>query len=355
MSKCGLDIRCLQAFQSPMRIAYYSDNFYPEISGISDSIITTGTELARRGHEVMYVAPWYPAKSYKASRDAERDKLYIVRLPSIPMPNSPTGQSRIALPIGRSISLVRAFKPDVIHVQSPYGTGLEGMLTAKLLGIPLVGTNHTPLEEFLHYVPGGTFIKAPALVYDSWFYNRCRLVTAPYYGLITEMRSHGFKRPGQAMPNPVPFMASPKNEEQKAVCKTELNIPGRLILSSGRLAPEKNVDVVLHALKKILPKFPDVILAITGHGSHEKSLKALAHKLGIEKNMRFVGFVMPDKLEQLYCTAEVYVVMSTAETQSLSLMQGFANGVPAVAARARRLIYFVPPPFGFFFSPRLTQ
>ena len=37
-----------------VKIAYFSDNFYPEISGISDSIVTTGEELRKRGHEVMY-------------------------------------------------------------------------------------------------------------------------------------------------------------------------------------------------------------------------------------------------------------------------------------------------------------
>jgi 1,2-diacylglycerol 3-alpha-glucosyltransferase len=204
-----------------MRIAYYSDNFYPEISGISDSIITTGMELMKRSHSVLYVAPWYPAWSYKTSRNAERDTLDVVRLPSIAMLNSPTGHSRIALPVGYSVPRVRAFKPDIIHVQSPYGAGLEGLATARILGIPVIGTNHTPLEEFVRYVPLGSVIKRPALAYDSWFYNRCRTVTAPYAGLIDEMRKSGFQKPGGGMPNPVPFAAAPMSEEQK---RAKLNL-----------------------------------------------------------------------------------------------------------------------------------
>jgi glycosyltransferase involved in cell wall biosynthesis len=61
--------------------------------------------------------------------------------------------------------------------------------------------------------------------------------------------------------------------------------------------------------------------------------------------------VGPDKLRALYCAAEAYVVMSNAETQSLSLMQGFAFGVPAVAAKSRGLIDYVPQDCGFLVEP----
>lgn len=334
-----------------MRIAYFSDNFYPEISGISDSIITTGEELRRRGHEVVYVGPWYPQSAYKASRDSARDKLPIKRLPSLPFPNSPTGQSRNVIPFGASIPFLRRFKPDILHTQSPYGTGLEALIASKLLGVPLVGTNHTPLEEFLHYLPGGRIIRPLALAYETWYYNRCRFVSAPYQGLIDAMRTRGFKREGRGQANPVPFSASQKSEEQKRACKVELSIPGPMLLSSGRLAPEKNVDVVLRAFALVLKHIPNATMVITGHGSAEASLKKLAAELGLGNSVRFVGFVKPEKLEQLYCTAEVYVVMSTAETQSLSLMQGFANGVPAVVARSRGLIDFCPPGCGFQVEP----
>ena len=334
-----------------MRIAYFSDNFYPEISGISDSIITTGEELRTRGHEVAYVSPWYPASAYKASRDAARDKLLTKRLPSIPFFNSPTGQSRTVISVGASIPFLLKFKPDILHTQSPYGTGLEALLASKLLGVPLVGTNHTPLEEFLHYLPGGRLIAPLAFAYETWYYNRCRFVTAPYQGLIDVMRTRGFKREGRGQANPVPFVASPKSEEQKQACKLELDIPGPMLLSSGRLAPEKHVDVVLRAFALVLKKIPSATMVITGHGSAEQNLKKLAGELQLGNSVRFVGFVTPEKLEQLYCTAEVYVVMSTAETQSLSLMQGFANGVPAVVARSRGLIDYCPPGCGFQVEP----
>lgn len=330
-----------------MRIAYFSDNFYPEISGISDSIITTGTELASRGHEVCFISPYYPARDYKASRDKTRDALTIKRIPSIPLPNSPTGQSRIAIPIGESLGFLRRFKPDVLHTQSPYGTGLEALIAKKFLKVPLIGTNHTPLEEFIQYAPGGRLYKGPALKYETWYYNHCSFVTAPYQGLVDNMRTKGLTAPGRGVANPVPFPSSVKSDSQRTACKMAFDIPGHMVLVSGRLAPEKHVDVVLRAFKKVLQQVPDATLVITGNGSHEMLLKEEARRLGIEERVRFAGFVKPQQLDDFYCTADVYTIMSTAETQSLSLMQAFATGVPAVSVRSRGLVDYTPPDAGF--------
>ena len=50
-----------------MKIAFFADNFYPELSGIADSILLTGVELAKRGHEIHYFVPKYSQKDYETS------------------------------------------------------------------------------------------------------------------------------------------------------------------------------------------------------------------------------------------------------------------------------------------------
>src|SRR4051812_6596418 len=105
-----------------MKIAFYSDNFYPELSGITDTVITTTKELRRLGHEIMYVGPQYSLADYAlATRqyplnpvDDAIDGMPIVRLPSVHMPGSPTGQSRFAFPTGASFAAMEKFKPDII-------------------------------------------------------------------------------------------------------------------------------------------------------------------------------------------------------------------------------------------------
>ena len=71
-----------------MKIAIYSDNFYPEMSGISDSIIALAKELSRRGHRVNFYVPRYSKKNFRISKLKPEElnlgkNIEIFRLPSI--------------------------------------------------------------------------------------------------------------------------------------------------------------------------------------------------------------------------------------------------------------------------------
>ena len=345
-----------------MRIAFYSDNFFPEISGISDSIITTGQELLRRGHEVMYVAPFYGKREYRriettvsekeTARD-ERNDLPVLRLPSFRFPGSPTAQSRIALPLGRSISRMRKFKPDIIHTQSPFGTGLEALFASRRLGVPLVGTNHTPIEEFMIYNPiGGKLPQKFVRSLYTWYYNRCILVSAPWAGLLETMRADGLTRESAALPNPIRTdLYTPPSPEQKKALRLHYGFVGPVILYAGRLAPEKHVDVILNALSRLITIFPSLTFVVTGHGIAEEELRALAEHLAITDSVVFTGYVSSENLVELYRVADIFIIMSTAETQCLALMQGFATGLPAIGARAAALPDYLPPDASFIVEP----
>ena len=344
-----------------MRIAYFSDNFFPEITGIADSIITTGEELKARGHEILYVAPRYSEHDYgvvdfadkdKSAIHRERKNLRTFRLSSMPMKGSPTGQSRIVIPFGQSIFYLKEFKPHILHTQSPFGTGLEALWASRRLKIPLVGTNHTPIEEFIGYVRvAGNLPALMARRFFAWYYNRCEFVTAPYQGLIDDMRAVGFKKNARALPNPIPTnVFRLASGEEKATAKKRRDLQGSVILYSGRLAPEKHIDVIIRAVANISAKHP-VTFVVTGHGVAEEYLRALARELHIEEAVRFTGFVGFERLAEFYRAADIFAILSTAETQSLALMQAYASGLPAIAARARGLVHYVPEGVGFLVEP----
>lgn len=335
-----------------MRIAFFSDNFYPELSGITDTIITTGGELMKRGHEICYVAPHYSHNDRAlAGRGIEEEKAHnvvgrvpIVRLPSFSVP-SPTGQSRFALPTGRSFSFLASFKPDVIHTQSPYGVGIEALRAAKRLRVPLVGTNHTAIEDFF---PFPSFMRA----YDAWYYNHCDFVTAPYAKLIERMREKGFRKPGRALPNPANLADfTPASAGGKAKSRESFGLSGPVILYVGRLGVEKRVDVVIRAVVILVKKFPTLTFVATGYGAARHSLLSLAKELGVERNVRFTGFLSHAALPHAYHAADAFAFMSTSDSQSLALMQAYASGIPAVCARARGLPDYTPEECGFLVPP----
>ncbi len=336
-----------------MRIAFFSDNSYPELSGIADTILITGRELKKRGHEIVYVGPHYSPTDYavagrtypKTPADDQVDGMRFVRLPSVPLPFSPTGQSRFAFPLGASYSHLHAFKPDLIHTNSPYGVGWEARSAAKRFNIPLIGSNHTAIEDFLP-------LQSIARRYDARYYNHCSFVSAPYEKLLTRMREVGFRNRSRAVSNPVRLdVFTPVSAGEKTAAKRALGLTGPVLLTSGRLAVEKNVHLALRGLALLVPNFPTCTLIMTGHGSEEARLRSLATTLGIEKNVRFTGFIEKEQLVQVYAAADVFAFMSTSDSQSIALMQAYASGIPAVCARARGLPDYTSPEVGFLVEP----
>ncbi|HVB20285.1 MAG TPA: glycosyltransferase [Candidatus Paceibacterota bacterium] len=336
-----------------MRIAYFSDNFDPELSGITDTVVITGRELRKRGHEICYIGPRYAPKDYakvgrlypKDEKDDTIDGMSIARLPSFPVPSS-TGQSRFALPSRGSFAHLKVFKPDIIHTQSPYGVGWEALRAAKHFRVPLIGTNHTSVED---YFPLPSVMRA----YDAWYYNHCDFVTAPYEALIANMREKGFRRPARAVANPVELNAfSPATPREKADEQRRFTVTNPVVLFVGRLGPEKNIDDILRAVPLLVKTFPTLTFVMAGHGTAAENLKKLAQELGIEKNVLFTGFLnRTTVLPHLYKTAGVFVLMSRTDSQSIALMQSYASGIPAVCARARGLPDYTPEDCGFLVEP----
>ena len=332
-----------------MKIAIFSDNFYPEISGISDSILLLGKELAKSGHQVHFFGAKYSQSDYAVASlpDKELDMgkhVKFHRFLSLPMLGSPTGQSRIVIPFGLRCLKYRKEKFDIIYTQSPYGMGMEALFMSRLFGVPLIGTNHTPITEFTRYIPfSNPLFDWIGLKFVSWYYNRCKFVSAPFQGILDEMKTYGFKRPCQALSNPIDVanFVSPTLESKKQL-KEKYGVSGKKILIyAGRLAPEKQINVIIEALKEVLEKVPEAFLFITGIGNAEKPLLELTKKLGLENNVKFFGRVSDEQHVTTYQAADIFVIMSTAETQSLSLMKAMSVGIPVVGADAWALPNYI--------------
>src|SRR5665647_286871 len=109
-----------------MKIAIFADNFWPEITGISDSIILLGKELVTLGHEIHFFAPYYSPKDFKVANIEPKEldlgkNIKIHRLFSFPYIGSPTKQSRVVIPLGIQSLKCRKEKFDIIYTQDPFG------------------------------------------------------------------------------------------------------------------------------------------------------------------------------------------------------------------------------------------
>lgn len=337
-----------------MKIAIFSDNFYPEMSGISDSILVIGKTLAKRGHEVNFYVPFYSEKDFATSKlKAEElrlgDRIRIIRLWSIPYPPAPTNQGRMVIPLLSSYRHIRKFNPDVIYTQLFFGAGLEALMLSRLLRKPLIGTSHTPIAEFLAYAPvQWDWLKRLGFWYVNWYYGKCALTTAPSQGILTEMQATGFSGTSVALSNPVELahfqMAT---DEKKKELKKKFHFSGPTVLYTGRIAEEKHIDVILRAIAVVRQTVPDITFAITGHGSFEQKLRTLAKELSVEGQVHFLGYLDEATFTEVYQAADMFAVMSTAETQCLSMMHAMASGIPVLGADARALPEYIHEGNGF--------
>ncbi len=332
-----------------MKIAYFSDFFYPQIGGIQDSITALGKELGERGHQIYFFVPYYSKKHYLVSNLPQREpdlglNVRIIRLPSLPAFES-VNRSRIVLPGLFPWLKFQKANFDVIHVQSFWPVGWTGVAAAKLFRIPIIGTNHLAAA---HFVQLGKFY----FHYLLWFYNRCDYVTAPSaWSFRAEMLPYGFRRPYETISNPIDVETFGLSSEKKEILKKKFGLSKKAIVFGGRLAPEKHIDVMIKAMPKLLKRFPDINLALAGRGAEEGNLKKLSEKLGVQASVKFLGNLDQNNLAALFHASEIFVVTSESETQNMVMLQAMACGLPVVAVRAQALPEYVNDENGFIIPP----
>ncbi len=338
-----------------MRIAIFSDNFYPELSGISDSVISLAKELAKRGHKIHFYAPRYSAAEFAKSNLPDREldlgpNVGFTRFVSSYF-GSGSGQGRMVLPYFFRWLQVRAFNPDVIHTQTFFGVGMESLLASRALRKPLVGTNHTAIKSFLIYNPIKTkWMDTGIVKYVNWYYAQCEIVTAPSRSVFTEMEAEGFHKNGIALSNPIETEIF-KPLGNRAALQKKYKIGEFAIIHAGRLAKERSVDIMIKALPLVKKSVPEAELVFSGRGADEQEFRKLAADLGVEDSVKFLGFLDQPNLVEVYNAGKVFAITSTSDTQSMVMMQAMACGLPVVGVNARALPEYINETNGFVVEP----
>lgn len=352
-----------------MRIAIFSDNFYPELSGISDSVLSLARTLAARGHRVNFYVPEYAKKNYDNLGVPFKEldlgpNIEVHRFFSFPF-SMGTQQGRTVPPLGPlgwRTREIAEFNPDIMHSQLSFGVGLEATFASWALKIPLIGTQHTATKEFLRYSPIRTAWSDKLILdYTNWYYEHCDFVTAPSQCVFDEMKTFGFVHDHtQVMSNPVdtktfhPIISArgaTTSTAAKAALKKKFGFTATTIIHAGRLSIERHPEVLIEALPIIKKAVPDARLALAGKGVMEKELHALARKLGVEDAVMFLGFVDHATLCQAYNAADIFGITSTDDTQSLVMMQAMAAGMPVIGVNARGLPEYINAKNGYIVEP----
>ncbi len=306
-----------------MRIMVVTDQYAPMVGGVPSVTRALALGLAERGHSVALLAP---SPGRRGRQEAE-ERVSVHYQGSVPWPWY-DGMRLACVP---ARTLISAFAPDVIHIHSPVTLGVMAWVRARKLRIPVVYTNHyLPVNVRPSAEPKPRVFDALFYSYIVGFSNRCSHVTAPTATALRLLRDRGLRVPSRVISNGIDLRRySPGPADERIRARYALAAGRPLILSVGRLSPEKRLDVLLDAVARLTQ---DAYLAIAGTGPDEAGLRARAGRLGLTGRVRFLGFVPGPDLRGLYRLADVFAITSEAELQSLTTMEAMATGLPVVAA-----------------------
>lgn len=304
-----------------MNIGIFVELYRPHTSGVVTSVDTLVAGLRKKGHRVFIFAPDVP--SFK---DKPTNK--VIRLPSF----AGWGQ-RFAFPplltpkfSNSLLKKVKDLKLDLIHVHGPYPTGMIGAYLAKKLDIPLIMTYHTHLIAYLKswtkwwWLPLSLLVQFLVRLFVKKFSDSCQIVITPGNRMAEVLRSYGVKKEITVIPNAVHF--------QKTNLKQPSSSP--VLVYTGRIAEEKNLLMLIKAFSNVLSKEPKAKLFLVGGGSWESKIAKIIRKKGLSSSIILTGVVPHEKIPDYLSRASVFVFPSVTETQSVSIVEAMAAGLPTV-------------------------
>jgi glycosyltransferase involved in cell wall biosynthesis len=107
---------------------------------------------------------------------------------------------------------------------------------------------------------------------------------------------------------------------------------GRYVLSVSAYKPQKGLDVLIRAMKKVVRHDPELKLLLIGEGSLRSELETLAAELGLSANIEFHGRKTESEVLELLRGCETFVLPSRFETFGIAILEAMACGRPVVVS-----------------------
>lgn len=138
----------------------------------------------------------------------------------------------------------------------------------------------------------------------------------------------------------VPFEIS---EESSTNLRTKYGVPQdkTIICMVGTVKGMKNPDTILRAVANFSAKEMEDIkpfVLFAGGGDKLQEMKYLAKELDIDKNVKFLGNVAKEEVNEIYKMSDIYVIASDYEGTSVSLLEAMYNKKPIIASKARGIV-----------------
>lgn len=304
-----------------LHIAIVTETFPPEVNGVAMTLGRMVQGLLARGHRVSLTRPRQHAG--ELPDDASRHATTLVR--GLPIPGY--AGLKFGLPAPRLLRRQwRAERPDVVQVATEGPLGASAIAVARELGIPVVSEFHTNFHAYSRHYRLGWFEYLVA-AHLRRLHNRSGMTLVPSHQLGIDLRRQGYQRVRVVARGVDTQLFTPARRSAALRASWGAGEDDLVVAHVGRLAPEKNLPLLLTAFAAIHRYAPGARLLLVGDGPSRRQLQ--------QKNPQhiYAGMRHDEDLAAHYASADLFLFPSMTETYGNVALEALASGLPVVAYR----------------------
>lgn len=311
-----------------MRIAMFTNNYLPRVSGPAHAIDVLQKQLRALGNNIVIFAPQYT--NYTNNTDN------IVRVAAITFPH----RIFYPIPVPYFSNIEEQFKKhnfDIIHSHHPIMLGQLAMDFSKKYNIPIIYSYHSQwhsyLYRFFNFFPFERAAKIFGSLCNEYALNSDAVIVPNK--IFTDIFLKIGHRNVAAIPSPINdrlFRSKIVNAKQKLRLRLKLPLKSKVILNVSRISFEKNVDFLIESVSLIKRK--NIFLVIAGDGMAVGKIKNLIRALNLDSRVLLLGQIAHGDLPFYYQGCDIFAQVSDFETQCLALNEAMASGCVIVAKKA---------------------
>ncbi len=275
--------------------------------GGAQQVVWLNEGLAHRGVENVLVCP---TGSDIAAAVAGKARVHAIKM---------SGDLDVGL-VPRLIRILRAEKPDLVHIHSRRGADIYGGLAARIVGIPAILSRRVDNKE--------SWLLSP---FKYTLYGRVIVISKAIGSVLVSCGVDASKiKTVRSAVNANAY----STEVDKDWFESEFSLPrnAKTLGVIAQLIPRKGHKYLLNILPHLLEAHPQLQVLIFGQGPLATELTGRVAQPEFEGRVKMAGF--RNDLHRVF--PNLYVVVHPAEREGLgvALLQASASGVPVVAARA---------------------
>ena len=327
-------IEHLTAKKRTLRLSIVTETYPPEVNGVALSLSRFVDGLLQLNHEIQLIRP----RQQEDRGDIRASGIEEVLTTGLPIPNYP--DLKVGLPAKRRlVAQWTRRRPDLVHIVTEGPLGWSALEAARKLKIPASSDFRTNFHSYSqHYGIG--WLKRPIVGYLRKFHNKTALTTVPTERMRSELSAIGFKNVRVLSRGVNATLYDPARRSESLRSRWGLKADNLILIHVGRLAAEKNLELLIKAYERLKAQDPKVRLLLVGDGPEKSAMQARV------PDAIFAGMQTGEDLASHYASADLFVFPSKTETFGNVTLEAMASGLPVVAFDYAAAAQYVTPQSG---------